>query len=183
MRLSKIIKIMIAMSLFLIVLPVAADSDKNSSVRKEWKEFGKKSADAFKSFGKAMGETGKKIGEDVYNSLTPKYCGTWIYEGTSTVTTVEIKQNKIMTVMQKSVLDARYWSGTYSATQALIVFTVEKSGTDTGYSKSESDEEKTWRILYSLDEENDTLTLRCPHIPIDNGGHDFSEPTIFKRQK
>ena len=85
--------------------------------------------------------------------------------------------------MQKSVLDARYWSGTYSATQALIVFTVEKSGTDTGYSKSESDEEKTWRILYSLDEENDTLTLRCPHIPIDTGGHDFSEPTIFKRQK
>ena len=183
MRLSKIIKIMIAVPLLVIVLPAAADSDKNSSVKQEWKEFGKKSADAFKSFGKAMGETGKKIGEDMQNTLTPKYYGTWVYEGASTVTTVEIKQDKMMTVMQRAALNTRYWSGTYSATQALIVFTVEKSGTDTGYSKSESDDEKTWRILYSFDEKNDTLTLRCSHIPTDKDGHDFSESTIFKKQK
>ena len=99
------------------------------------------------------------------------------------MTTVEINKDKMMTVMQRAALDMRYWSGTYSATQALIVFTVEKSGTDTGYSKSESDDEKTWRILYSFDEENGTLTLRCSHIPTDKDGHDFSEPTIFKKQK
>ena len=183
MHLSKIIKIITAVSLLVIVLPVAADSDKNSSVKQEWKEFGKKSADALKSFGKAMGETSKKIGEDVQNALTPKYYGTWVYEGKSETTTVEIKQDKMMTVMQRAALDMRYWSGTYSATQALIVFTVEKSGTDTGYSKSEFDDEKTWRILYSFDEENGTLTLRCSHIPTDKDGHDFSEPTIFKKQK
>lgn len=181
MRLSKIIKIMFIVPLLVIGLPAASDSD--SSVKKEWKEFGKKSADAFKSFGKAMGETGKKIGEDIQNSLTPKYYGTWVYEGTSEATTIEINENKTMTIMQKAALDIRYWKGTYSATQALIVFTVEKSGTDTGYSKSESDDEKTWRILYSFDETNDTLTLRCSNIPADKDGHDFSEPTIFKKQK
>ena len=181
MRLSKIIKIMFIVPLLVIGLPAASDSD--SSVKKEWKEFGKKSADAFKSFGKAMGETGKKIGEDIQNSLTPKYYGTWVYEGTSEATTIEINENKTMTIMQKAALDIRYWKGTYSATQALIVFTVEKSGTDTGYSKSESDDEKTWRILYSFDETNGTLTLRCSHIPTDKDGHDFSEPTIFKKQK
>ena len=181
MRLSKIIKIAVIVPLFVIDLPVAADSD--SSVKREWKEFGKKSADAFKSFGKAMGETGKRIGEDIQNSLTPKYYGTWVYEGTSETTTIEINEDKMMTIMQKAALDIRYWKGTYSATQALIVFTVEKSGTDTGYSKSESDDEKTWRILYSFDETNGTLTLRCSHIPTDKDGHDFSEPTIFKKQK
>ena len=181
MRLSKIIKIAVIVPLFVIGLPVAADSD--SSVKREWKEFGKKSADAFKSFGKAMGETGKRIGEDIQNSLTPKYYGTWVYEGTSETTTIEINEDKMMTIMQKAALDIRYWKGTYSATQALIVFTVEKSGMDTGYSKSESDDEKTWRILYSFDETNGTLTLRCSHIPTDKDGHDFSEPTIFKKQK
>ena len=181
MRLSKIIKIAAAASLLVIGLPAASDSD--SSVKREWKEFGKKSADAFKSFGKAMGETGKRIGEDIQNSLTPKYYGTWVYEGTSETTTIEINEDKMMTIMQKAALDIRYWKGTYSATQALIVFTVEKSGTDTGYSKSESDDEKTWRILYSFDETNGTLTLRCSHIPTDKDGHDFSEPTIFKKQK
>ena len=69
MRLSKIVKIVFIVPLLVIGLPAASDSD--SSVKKEWKEFGKKSADAFKSFGKAMGETGKKIGEDIQNSLTP----------------------------------------------------------------------------------------------------------------
>ena len=181
MRLSKIIKIAVIVPLFVIGLPFAADSD--SSVKREWKEFGKKSADAFKSFGKAMGETGKRIGEDIQNSLTPKYYGTWVYEGTSETTTIEINEDKMMTIMQKAALDIRYWKGTYSATQALIVFTVEKSGTDTGYSKSESDDEKTWRILYSFDETNGTLILRCSHIPTDKDGHDFSEPTIFKKQK
>ena len=132
MRLSRIIKIIIAVPLLAVVLPAAADSDKNSSVKQEWKEFGKKSADAFKSFGKAMDETGKKIGEDMQNALTPKYYGTWVYEGASTVTTVEIKQDKMMTVMQRAALDTRYWSGTYSATRSLKVFSVEKSGTVTG---------------------------------------------------
>ena len=70
MYLSKIIKIITAVSLLVIVLPAAADPDKNSSVKQEWKEFGKKSVDAFKSFGKAMGETSKKIGEDMQNALT-----------------------------------------------------------------------------------------------------------------
>jgi len=126
---------------------------------------------------------GKKIGEDMQNALTPKYYGTWVYEGASAVTTVEIKQDKMMTVMQRAALDTQYWSGTYSATRSLIVFTVEKSGTDTGYSKSESDDGKTWRILYSLDEGNGTLTIRCSHIPTDKDGHDFSDPTIFKKQK
>ena len=91
MRLSKIIKIAVIMPLFVIGLPVAADSD--SSVKREWKEFGKKSADAFKSFGKAMGETGKRIGEDIQNSLTPKYYGTWVYEGTSETTTIKINED------------------------------------------------------------------------------------------
>ena len=150
-----------------------------SSVKENWKQFGEDSAAAAKSLGKALGETGKKISENVKDSFDEKYCGTWVYKGKKVTTTIIIDKDGTLSITQKQPLDVQYWKGTYSGTLALIVFKVKKSGSKTGFSKKEVDDDKTWRILYSIGDDKNTMTLTCSAIPTDSDGHNFSDATVF----
>jgi hypothetical protein len=158
----------------------AEDTYKNdSTIKEDWKQFGKDSAEAAKSLGKALGNTGKKIGKDVKNSFDEKYCGTWQYRGKKVTTTIVISKDGTMSVTQKQVLDVQYWQGTYSGTLALIVFKIKKSGSKSGFSKKEVADDKTWHLLYSVDDDNGTMSLTCSAVPTDADGHNFSDSTVF----
>ncbi|HAH61462.1 MAG TPA: hypothetical protein DCL73_05135 [Treponema sp.] len=183
------VKMTAVAAVFLIVPPAFAKSGSKdsaddsetagSTIKQDWKQFGKDSAEAAKSLGKALGKTGKKIGEDVKNSFDEKYCGTWIYKDKKVTTTIVIGKDGTMSVTQKQALDVQYWQGTYSGTLALIVFKINKSGSKTGFSKKEVDDNKTWRILYSVDDDKGTMSLTCSAIPTDADGHNFSDSTVF----
>jgi hypothetical protein len=186
---SFFVKMTAAAAVFLVVSPGFAKSGSGDSagdpetaepsVQQEWKKFGKDSAEAAKSLGKALGSTGKKISDDVKSSLDEKYCGTWEYNGKKATTTIVIGKDGTMSVTQKQTLDVQYWKGTYSGTLALIVFKVKRSGSKTGFSKKEVDDNKTWRILYSVDDDGKTMSLTCSAIPTDADGHNFSDSTVF----
>jgi hypothetical protein len=189
---NRIIRILFVIALLASVSPVFSKSksaevsdqteEDGSTVKNDWKQFGKDTAEAAKSLGKALGTTGKKIGDEVKNSVSQKYCGTWVYKGRKVTTTVVIGEDGTMSVTQKQILDVKYWNGTYSGTLALIVFNVRKSGEKTGFSKKEVDDNKSWRLLYSVDDEKDTMSLTCAALPTDADGHNFSNATVFVKQ-
>ena len=152
------------------------------SVKEDWKKFGKDTAEAARSLGKALGTTGKKIGKDVENSVQTKYLGTWVYTGKKCVTTITIKDDKTMEIRQKDGLDVLYWEGTSSGTVGLIVFKIAKSGHKTGFSEKEINDDKTWRLLYSVDTGKNTMAVTCSAIPTDGEGHNFSDSTVFVKK-
>jgi hypothetical protein len=186
---SVYVKLFAAAAVILFAAPVCAESTgktasgsadtAETTVKEDWKQFGKDSAEAAKSLGKALGKTGKKIGEEVKNSVDEKYCGTWTYTGKKCTTTIVIGNDGTMSVTQKQVFDVQYWQGTYTGTLALILFRVNKTGTKTGFSKKEVADDKTWRVLYSVDDGKGTMSLSCSAIPTDADGHNFSKSTVF----
>ncbi|MBP3709735.1 MAG: hypothetical protein J6I73_04955 [Treponema sp.] len=159
-----------------------AEPDSRSGIENYWQEFAQDAADAFKSFGNAMSETGKQIGKDIQKSFKINYFGTWEYNGKKATTTIAIHEDGTMEITQAAALDVHYWKGTYITTLSMITFNINKSGNSTGYSRSESETKKTWQLLCAVDSEKSELQVRCSSIPSDADGHDFSNTTIFVKK-
>ena len=189
---KKIIKyftaILFSLAIFLPlnVFATESNSEENSeteNISKDWAEIGNQGKKALSEAGKffsdagkkALDDTGKAI-SDIYKDMkTPKCYGKWIYKNGKSQTIIECKENKTMSVIQKSNSKTKKWSGVFTATAHTITFVIVKENGKT------PEPSATWFFTYSLQEDGESIKFQSMNLPEDADGTSFRTSVLFTK--
>lgn len=153
-----------------------AQESSKPSLKEVWSEFGKTAAEAGKTLGAAMAETGKK-------AANMTYFGTWVFTSGNTVTTIKINDDWAMEITQATPRETAFWKGTCSGAITSMTFKINESGRRVGSKVTSTADDKKWNINYSINEDDGLMKIKCANIPTTEDGHNFSNETTFVQQK
>jgi len=155
----------------------------NENSSKDWAEIGNQGKKALSEAGKFFSEAGKKALDDtgkaisdIYKDMkTPRCYGKWIYKNGKSQTIIECKENKTMSVIQKSNSKTKKWSGVFTATAHTITFVIVKENGKT------PEPSATWFFTYSLQEGGESIKFQSMNLPEDADGTSFKTSVLFTK--
>lgn len=148
-----------------------------SSTKQGFKEAGSSISEEFK---KEKNEASQKIKKDLNEGKTTrknkKLQGSWIFKNKKCSTEITFEENGDMEICrtgEKKIV----WKGTYTLDESVIKFKPENGEAE----KSSGIGSKIWTINYEIADKK--IIIISGQIPKDSCGHDFSQDTLFKKNK
>ena len=160
----------------------------NASIERMWEEIGQQGMKALQEAGKFFKDAGVGIGstvkEGVKTVVSPEKCyGEWIYKDEDSKTVLSCNPDGTMSIEQKKGFETQYWKGVYTVTLNTITFAVKETGKKSFFSSKSEAADENWFLLYTISEDNSSMKIICPKIPVSKDGTKSSGGILFTKSK